>query len=420
MTTYASRANLDAWSALGNPGFSWDEMAPYFRKFTTFHQPSSDLTLLHNAENLTESLNTTSGPIHTAFYPWRWSAPKRWVETWKNLGFARKTDPRSGTALGGGSLPSFLDPESATRSYAATGFYAPNADRPNLSVLVEAHVNKIELETSKSNVRATGVHFTAQGKHFTVTAKREVILCAGTVKSPQLLELSGIGSPALLESHSIPVVVAIEGVGENLRDHLLTAISCELSDGIESLDSLRNPAVLEKAMTEFRNHRTGPMASGLSYDAYTVFSDVLSDSDKAELATLVAEIEAMDVPTGLKKQDRILTKFLLSPSEPSGRHVLTNGQTRQMTTDGDIISWKPKAPGNHVIITACVSHPFGRGSIHITTADPTANPAIDPRYLSHPADLFMMAKLVQYVQKFVAPNPLPRKSNPMESGCFRK
>jgi choline dehydrogenase-like flavoprotein len=79
-------------------------------------------------------------------------------------------------------------------------------------VLVEAYFNKIELETSERDVRATDVNFTGQGKQFTVMAKREVILCAGTVKSPQWLELSGIGWPALLESHRITFVVALGSV----------------------------------------------------------------------------------------------------------------------------------------------------------------------------------------------------------------
>jgi choline dehydrogenase len=412
MAVYASRADLDAWAALGNPGFSWDEMAPYFRKFTTFHPPSSDLKLLHDAGSLDETLKTTSGPIHIAYCPWIWSASKKWVETWKNLGFERETDPRSGVALGGGTVPAFFDPDTATRSYAATGFYAPNAHRPNLSVLVDAHVNKIELETSGSEVRATGVHFTAQGKHFIVRAEREVILCAGTVKSPQLLELSGIGSPALLEPHGIPVVVVNEGVGENLRDHPLSFLSFELADGIRSHDSLRDPAVLEEARKEYQQHRTGPMATGFCKDAFVVFKDVLSDDDKAEVARLVAEIDVVDVPVGVQKQDRIITKFLFSPSVPSSQCSMTNGQLTELRTDGDLISWKPDAPGNHVFLTTNVAHPFGRGSIHITTADPTADPAIDPRYLSHPVDRFMLAKHVQFLQRVSCAEPLASQFKP--------
>jgi choline dehydrogenase len=397
-TTYASRADLDAWAALGNPGFEWDEMVSYLQKFNTFHLPSPDGKLMHQAGNIDESLYTTSGPIHTSYYPWMLSTTKTWVDTWKNLGLLRKTDPRSGVALGGSSALLYIDPDTVTRSYAATGFYAPNAHRPNFFVLVEAYVNKIQLETSKGDVRATGVDFTAKGKRFIVTARREVILCAGTVKSPQLLELSGVGSSSLLESLGIPVMIANEGVGENLRDHPRSIMSNELADGITSLDSLGDPAALEETRMKYR---TEPLQWGVcTGDAYIVLSDVLSDDDKVSLARLVDEIDAMDVPAGVKRQHRILTKFLVSPSEPSGQYLLGQGGT-----DGDKVR-------NYVSISACVPHPFSRGSIHITTADPIVDPAIDPRYLSHPADRFMLAKLVQYMQKIASTEPFGSQLKP--------
>jgi choline dehydrogenase len=410
VTAYASHANLDAWAALGNPGFSWDEMAPYFRKFTTFHPPSSRLKVLHNVGKLDENLNTTSGPIHTAFYPWTGSVPKVWAETWNNMGFALETDPRSGSALGGGSIPSFFDPNTGTRSYSATGFYAPNARRPNLSVLVEAYATKINLETSGSAVRATGICFTTQGKQYTVVARREVILCAGAVKSSQLLELSGIGSPALLESHGIHVMLPNEGVGENLRDHPMSLLSFELAEGRTSIDILRDPALLEEARREYRQHATGPLASSTSANAFMVLSDILSDDGLSALAKLEVDIEAMNVPASIKKQDRILTKFLRS--EPSAQYQPSNGQVSQIRTDGDNIFWKPDVPGNHVLITVVQTHPFSRGSIHIMSVDPTVDPAIDPRYLSHPADRFIMAKNLQYLQKVARTEPLASQFKP--------
>jgi choline dehydrogenase len=125
----------------------------------------------------------------------------------------------------------------------------------------------------------------------------------------------------------------------------------------------------------------------------------------------VAEIEAMDVPAGVKKQHNILTKSLLSLSEPSGQYLLGNGQFSQFRTEGAGISWKPDQPGNHGIISACVPHPFSRGSIHITTADPTGDPAIDLRYLSHPVDRFVLAKNVQYMQKIASTEPFASQLN---------
>jgi choline dehydrogenase-like flavoprotein len=157
------------------------------------------------------------------------------VDTWKGIGHPLTTDPRSGKASGGASIPSYIDPATVTRSYAATGYYAPNKDRPNLAVICEALAEKIEFESEANVVRATGVAFTAGGKTLTVKTKREVLLCAGAIKSPQILELSGIGSPDLLQKFGIKPLAANEGVGENVRDHPAIGLGYELVDGEVSL-----------------------------------------------------------------------------------------------------------------------------------------------------------------------------------------
>lgn len=117
-----------------------------------------------------------------------------------------------------------IDPQHNRRSYAARDYYEPNADRPNLALQLNALVSKIELDTSDGNAKATGVQFMVDGSTHTVKAKKEVIVCGGTVNSPQILELSGIGSSTVLEKAGIDVIVNLPGVGENLNDHTASAI----------------------------------------------------------------------------------------------------------------------------------------------------------------------------------------------------
>ena len=112
-----------------------------------------------------------------------------------------------------------MDPKSWERSHAGSAYYAPVADRPNLHLLTDAYVEKIILDKSESTVTATGVQYTYNGRPEVRKAKNEVLLCAGVSQSPQILELSGIGSPKLLESHEIDVKVENPNVGENLQDH---------------------------------------------------------------------------------------------------------------------------------------------------------------------------------------------------------
>jgi choline dehydrogenase len=112
-----------------------------------------------------------------------------------------------------------VDPKRNRRSYAARDYYEPNADRPNLSLLTNALVSKIQLEKTDSYAKATGVQFLVNGTTHTVRAKKEVIVCGGVVNSPQILELSGIGSPTVLQNVGIETIVDNAGVGENLNDH---------------------------------------------------------------------------------------------------------------------------------------------------------------------------------------------------------
>ena len=126
-----------------------------------------------------------------------------------------EADPRKGDTLGGYAVLKFIDKD-ARRVTSASAFYAPNVGRSNLSVLTGAHVRRILFE-NLHELTATSVLFSAAGKVYEVSATAEIILTAGSFQSPQILELSGIGSKKLLEQHNIAVIVDNPNVGENLQ-----------------------------------------------------------------------------------------------------------------------------------------------------------------------------------------------------------
>lgn len=148
-----------------------------------------------------------------------------WPKTILNAGYKPSNDPRTGSAIGGFNQLTTVDPVHKRRSYAAREYYEPNANRSNLSLQLNALVSKIELEKAGNDVKATGVQFIVDGTTHTVKAKKEVIVCGGAVNSPQILELSGIGSSAVLQKAGIEVIVDLPSVGENLNDHTASAIS---------------------------------------------------------------------------------------------------------------------------------------------------------------------------------------------------
>ncbi len=147
-----------------------------------------------------------------------------WPKTVVNAGYSPAKDPRTGSAIGGFNQLNTVDPKHNRRSYAAREYYEPNADRPNLTLITHALVSKLELEKNAGHAKVTGVHFLVDGTTHLIKAQREVIVCGGAVNSPQILELSGIGSPAVLEKAGIDVLVDLPGVGDNLCDHTATGV----------------------------------------------------------------------------------------------------------------------------------------------------------------------------------------------------
>ena len=113
-----------------------------------------------------------------------------------------------------------IDPQMQSRSYAANAYYLPVARRGNLHLVTEAMAQEIMLEKSGEEWVATGVRVTCKGEELIVKAKREVILCAGAIQSPQLLEVSGIGDPDFLDPAGIPIKMVNTNVGKHLRDHM--------------------------------------------------------------------------------------------------------------------------------------------------------------------------------------------------------
>lgn len=216
MVSHASRADLDNWEKLGNPGWNFDTLQPYYRKSETFNAPSSETMKALGTAIIDTALHGASGPIQTSFGEGSGPLDHAWGQTFKTLGLGPGGDPRAGDTLGGYSLPKFMD-RTAKRSYAAPAYYVPSSGRSNLTVLTGAFVKKIEFDAKKVPVIATGVHYSIDGKDRFVGARKEVILSAGTIQSPQILELSGIGNKTHLEKFDIDVVVANNGVGENLQ-----------------------------------------------------------------------------------------------------------------------------------------------------------------------------------------------------------
>jgi choline dehydrogenase-like flavoprotein len=192
---------------------------PYYKKAERFCPPDHSAVPKHRLMHDPSSLGT-EGPLAVS-YPQDFSPSHRlWHNTLSCLNVETNEAHLSGSNVGAWTSITAVDPKTQVRSYAAPAYYLPNSGRSNLVLCTGASVSKIILDDTKSGLIAKGVRFQQRGKEYTATVLEEVIVCAGSVASPQLLELSGIGNPSILQAAGIPVKVTNLNVGEHLQDHI--------------------------------------------------------------------------------------------------------------------------------------------------------------------------------------------------------
>ncbi|KAK7930963.1 glucose-methanol-choline oxidoreductase [Apiospora marii] len=392
-----SRVEINAWGQLGNPGWDWEGLVPYFKKSYTLIPPADEATRQHlGIDWVDEAYRGTDGPLQVSF-PGVKENPlcKAWIDAFRGMHKLTTGDPFSGKSTGAYSNAASVDPASKTRSYAASAYGLPLKQRPNVRVITGADVSRILFdETNQNSAVATGVQASVGGKLQTFHAAKEVVLAAGSISTPKLLELSGVGDPGLLAKHGIHCVVDLPGVGENLQDHLMTGMSYEVNDGVMTGDPLlrQEPEALAMAQKLYVEHKAGPLTIGGLQSA--AFMPLQGDTTYDQL---MATSKPRPQDAEYVKQVRsILDREEADSHSASWFMFLAQANLHE---NGESFVGKELLPGNYASLGCSQTSPFSRGATHIASADPAAKPDIDPRYFSHPADLEIMARHVQALDK---------------------
>lgn len=394
---------------------------PYFKKSERFHPPSQETQRLHKAYYDAEGFGTT-GPVQISYGVEFSASHQYWHETWANLGVATNRAHLMGSNVGAYTMVASIDPTDRTRSYSATAYYRPIRHRPNLVVLTDTLVERIALEQQQDRSwKATGVHFSHQdnknnNQNYFVSAAKEVILCAGSTQSPQLLELSGIGNPAILAKAGVVTKVASPMVGENLQDHIMAASIYEVDAALSNRDDLAQDDAAAKAAREmYASSRSGPLTVLANSVCYLPFDQVMSAEALADLSARVKALRDWD-DGGLRgeiQRRRFNNGDAASPKlgqmeyffELCNLSPFYKGQQIDDET-GDNSSKKKKKYGT---VLQILQYPFSRGSIHIKSADPQEYPIIDPCYYQGPGgelDLDAMVECAKFAEKFTQTQPL--------------
>lgn len=336
-----------------------------------------------------------SGPIQTVINRLIPTQQNYWIPTLNKLGIPHNLNSLDGNPIGVMDQPSNVDPEHYTRSYSANG-YLPHAKK-NLVVMTSTRVSKIEMtKAANGTLVASGVTL-EDGT--CITASKEVILSAGTIQSPGLLELSGIGQPAVLAAAGVPLLLALPGVGENLQDHLRVQSSYQLHPNYTSFDFLRsNTTFVNQQMALYNESK--PSEYDYTGSGYTYMNWLQALGNDSQLISL-AEAASDGSPVDKKKLEYLTTKD--GSSVPQLEVIFSDGYTG--TKGYPLANSTLYGKGFFTLISA-VMHTFSKGSIHINSSSIENKPVINPNYCSNDYDIQALTEAAKYNRKIAQTYPM--------------
>ncbi|KAH8101777.1 alcohol oxidase [Cristinia sonorae] len=389
--------DINDFERLGNPGWNFKHFDRLARKFEGYVPPTDPNTPGGNLRAAEGSLGT-DGPLKLSYPPAGIELEILTSEALKKNGVSTAADPFGGDINGFWLTPNTYDPVTHTRTYSSTAFYLPNRGRPNLTVLTGALVSRIVTKVIEGVVTATGVAFQHGGDHV-VTAVKEVIVCAGALKSPQILELSGIGRKEVLERIGVPVQIDLRGVGENVQEHFWHSTSYELKDDVtyDTLDLLRNP---ETAEEHLKLHVTG---TGIYTSGIIGFAFIRPESVSAKAPEVFQNAKAHILKNWDSYSPELQAQYKIhlariDRKSPSSELILQKG----------MMSFpNPPVPGKkYITFFNCVNHALSRGTIHATSNNPSQDPDFDPHYFEMEADLQILVEQLHFARKLAETSPL--------------
>lgn len=334
--------DYDRWAAMGNKGWAWQDVLPLFKRSEKHYAGNS---ALHGAE----------GEWRVEQQRYSWTILDAFRDAAAQNGIASVNDFNGGDNQGCGYFQ--VNQRAGVRWNASKAFIRPVLKRPNLTVLTGVQVDKVLLE----NHRTTQVKARWQGADHTFSARREIILSAGSIGSPGILQRSGIGPRPLLESLGITVQHELPGVGGNLQDHLQLRLIFKLSNA--------------RTLNQVANSLWGKVGMGLRY--------------------------AYDRSGPLAMAPSQLGAFVKSDPDQPSANLQYHVQPLSLERFGEPLHTFPAFTAS-----VCNLRPKSRGRVDIRSASPDDAPLIDPNYLSHPDDLKVAADAIRLTRRIVASSAL--------------
>jgi len=343
--TRGHRSDYDHWAAEGNPGWAFDDLLPYFKRAENNERGANDF---HGAGGPLNVMDLRSPNRHAADF----------VQAGVQAGYRENRDFNGADFEGVGMYQ--VTHRNGERFSASKAYVTPNLNRPNLTVLTNAQVARVRLDGR----RAVGVDVRMNGTLVQLDCRREVLLCAGALQSPQILMLSGIGPAAHLQQFGIPVACDLPGVGQQLHDHV-DVVQVHDAPAMKDLFGISWSTVLRAlpAVLEWRSRRSGMLTTNF-----------------AEAGGFVRSAPDETLPD-------IQFHFVIAKLVDHGRKTVL---------------------GNGYSCHVCILRPKSRGSLRLASADPFAAPLIDPAFLAERDDVDRLVRGFKVMRRILQQAPLAR------------
>ncbi|MFP6807968.1 MAG: GMC family oxidoreductase N-terminal domain-containing protein [Pseudomonadales bacterium] len=343
------RSDYDHWAQLGNKGWGWDEVLPIFKQSENYQHGANEF---HGA----------NGELKVEERRVNWEILDAWRDAAESCGIPKIEEFNRGDNFGNAYFQ--MNQDRGVRWSATKAFLRPAMNRPNLTVITKAHVQKLIIETTETGKKLTGLRVRIEDqRELIISARREVILSAGSIGSPQILQVSGIGNAEHLKQAGVDAVHNLPGVGENLHDHLQVRTVYKVKNTV-TLNQRVNSIVGKIAMgLEYMIFKTGPL---------TMPPSQLGAFAKSDDSQPSANIEWHVQPLSLDKFGEPLHKF------------------------------------NAITPSVCNLRPTSRGHVRIKSPDADEYPAITLNYLSTEEDRQVAVDGLKFTRRIMQSNALSR------------
>ena len=347
------KSDYDHWESLGNRGWAWSDVLPIFRRSEDYQHGADDF-------------HGSGGELRVEERRVNWEILDVWRDAAEQCGIPKIDEFNRGDNFGNAYFQ--MNQRTGKRWSAARAFLDAAQPRPNLTVMTEATVESLSFNTDADGLRATGVTLIHKGQRRDIEATSEVLLAAGAIASPQLLQLSGIGRPDDLRAHDIAVRHSLDGVGQNLQDHLQIRTIYQVDNTVTLNQRARTPWGMAMMGLEYFFKKTGPL---------TMPPSQLGAFAKSDPSQTSANIEWHVQPLSLDKFGSPLHKY------------------------------------NAITPSVCNLRPASRGTVSLKSANPHDAPAIAPNYLSTQEDLDVAVAGLKFTREIMAA-PALAAFNPRE------